>query len=76
MIVYNDQQRIDLVNAVSDASYVDNGEVVRHVNPSTVMIGSESDLTVLTDLVPTSVAYTAGFKSIWQKDVDGTWVEV
>lgn len=78
MILYPSGQAIDLVNAVGDNSYYDGETIVRHVNPSTVLVSSEADLSTeeMSDLAPSSIAYTAGFANIWQKAVNGTWVEV
>jgi len=41
-----------------------------------VMVTAESDLAGLPDYQPGTLAYTAGFKKIWHKAADGTWVEV
>lgn len=44
---------------------------------SSVLIEAETDLQDLpATLSPGSMAYTAGFGKIWQKDFDGSWVEV
>lgn len=39
-----------------------------------LMVGSEADLANLPeDIMPGSVAYTAGYASVWQKTADSTW---
>lgn len=47
-------------------------------NPScSVMVSSESDLANLPDTLPTgTIAFTAGFSSMWQLGLDGTWTEI
>ena len=38
-----------------------------------VMVESSSDLANLPDYAPGTIAFTAGFGTMWQKDSDGTW---
>ena len=43
----------------------------------TVLIANESKLSSITGAAPGSMAYTAGFKHMWQLDTDGTtWVPI
>ena len=59
------------------SSFVFDGTTIKDMTGSvTVMVGSSSDLTALTELVkPGAIAYTAGWTYAWQLDVDGsTWV--
>ena len=42
-----------------------------------IMIESSSDLTDLPeDAAPGSIAYTAGLSAMYQKGLDGTWVQI
>ena len=42
-----------------------------------VMVSSESDLDGLTGYPSGTIAFTAGYKKMWQLDVDGTtWVDM
>lgn len=42
-----------------------------------VLISSESALSDLTGYPPGTIAFTAGYKSMWQLDLDGeTWVDM
>ncbi len=47
-------------------------------NPScSILVDSESDLENIPDTVPFgSVAFTAGFKAMWQKGLDGSWESI
>lgn len=42
----------------------------------TVMVESENDLAELTETCPGMIAYTAGYKDIWQLDASGNWVDI
>lgn len=56
--------------------YVNNGVFIDlGPDPSdSVMVSSADDLDVIPEDVPIgTIAFTAGYKKIWQKDVDGTW---
>lgn len=39
-----------------------------------VMVKDETELTNLTGYAPGTIAFTAGYKKMWQLDFDGTWV--
>lgn len=66
----------DVVNTRGNLDYVKN-EIIYRNNPSQcVMVNSEGDLSRLSSYSPGTIAYTAGFVSMWQKSLDGTWVEV
>lgn len=56
--------------------YVKDG--VLHVNSEAraVCVTSENDLDELTGYSPGSIAFTAGYKKIWQLGADGTWVDL
>lgn len=59
-----------------EIAYVKNGLVLKGVTMQ-VMVGSEDDLVNLPeDIMPGSVAFTAGYGSMWQKAADGSWEEI
>ena len=39
-----------------------------------VLVRSESDLAELPAYRPGTLAHTAGYKQIWERNVDGSWV--
>ena len=45
-------------------------------NVGAVMVSSESDLSSMTQYPPGTIAFTAGFKRIWQLSIEGQWVDV
>ena len=55
-----------------------NGVVQQGRQVTMIMVTAESDLADLNDYgyEPGSLAYTTGFKDIWQLGADGTWVNV
>lgn len=54
--------------------YIDsNGDIHQNVQAANVMVKAQDDLASLTDYEPGTVAFTAGFKNVWQKKADGTW---
>ena len=62
------------MNDIGD--YVENGELRENVPTSAIMVESESDLENLEGYYPGSIAYTAGFKKMWQLDSDDEWVSM
>lgn len=60
----------------NEVDYVKDGVLYKGNVADSVMIESSSDLASLTDLTPGSIAYTAGFASMWQLSASGTWVEM
>ena len=68
---YKQRMRVD-----TDVDYVQNGTLVLGADARSVLIGSAADLTQLTDLTPGSIAYTAGFESMWQLGANGEWTEI
>ena len=61
----------------ADTDYIDSdGDVHIHVKSCEVMVTAKSDLDSLSGYEPSSIAYTAGFKNIWQLGADGTWVAI
>ena len=56
---------------------VDSDGVLREDVPCKgVMVTAESDLASLPDYQPGTIAFTAGFGSMWQLSAAGTWAEV
>ena len=52
------------------------GEIHAGVPAPSVMVESESDLANLPNYPAGTMAYTAGFKALWQKDASGEWVSM
>lgn len=59
-----------------ELDYVKNGSVYRGSAAASVLVESQSDLTNLDGYAPGTVAYTAGFGSMWQLAANGSWVEL
>lgn len=61
----------------SSGDYVKNGVVYKNPGVPSVMIESEDDLELLVDKYPPcTIAYTAGFETMWQLDTSGTFIEI
>lgn len=69
----NEPQILDLVHNKSLISYVKNDRIIRNVPIQTVLVSSDSDLELLQDYSPGTIAYTAGYQQMWQKSPNGTW---
>lgn len=67
---------LDVVSDMGNTDYVKNGIIYRDNPVKNVLVGSENDLAYLTDYEPGTVAYTAGYQAMWQKDVTGEWVDI
>ena len=65
---------VDVINGVTD--YVKGGELFKDSVVGSVMVESESDLENLTQYEAGSIAYTAGYGNVWQKDADGEWQSI
>ena len=63
-------------NALTD--FVKDGKVLQHQQVTVVMVRGQDDLAALGayGYTPGSIAYTAGFKQMWQLGADGTWAEM
>lgn len=61
---------------LGNTDYILNGEIVENVPVICVMISAETDLELLSDYRPGTVAYTAGFANAWQKSAAGEWVSM
>ena len=67
---------VERVLSNSEVDYVKDGVLYKGNVADSVMVESSEDLTGLTGLTPGSIAYTAGFGSMWQLNSDSTWVEI
>lgn len=57
--------------------YVKDGTLHRGGNVPSVLVTAQSDLAQLPDdYPPGTVAYTAGFKALWQLSAAGEWVSI
>ncbi len=70
----NSFPRSDDMENVND--YVKDGKLYENVPITAVMIESPSDLNSLEGFYPGSIAYVAGFTSMWQLGADGEWAVV
>ena len=58
-------------------AYVKSGALHQGEAAKAVMVESSDDLTALAGMVsPGSIAYTAGYGSVWQLDAAGSWQDV
>lgn len=65
--------RGDKALTASTYSYIDSdGALHTGVYAEPVMVTAEADLAKL-DVVPGTMAYTAGFRKMWQIGADGQW---
>ena len=67
---------IDTISLMGRSIYIKDGAIHDSASLTLIMVEEESDLTDLSGAVPGSIAYTAGFGSMWQLDADGVWQEV
>ena len=57
-----------------DTDYVDgNGNLVKNDDAKMVMVRNKADLNMLGSYRPGTIAYTAGFKNMWQLDASSEW---
>ena len=61
--------------AIGVTDYIKSGTLYKGSPILLVMVPAESDLSDLTDYPPGTIAYTAGFASMWQLAADGTWAD-
>lgn len=52
-----------------------NGVLLEDVPCKAVMVTSQTDLANLPDYPAGTIAFTAGFVNMWQKDASGNWAE-
>ena len=66
----------DVVHNIGNTDYLKNGEVQTGAPALCVLVTSQSDLDILTDYEPGTIAYTAGFANMWQKAANGDWTSI
>lgn len=77
MQIVNKQPTGNSVKTVGEMDYVSNGVLYKGAQGDSVLIGSETDLSALEGYEPGALAHTAGWRKVWELDVDGTtWVEM
>ncbi len=67
---------LDIVSDLGNTDYVKDGVIYKNSPVKSVLIGSQSDLSLLSSYDPGTMAYTAGYTAMWQKDIDGTWKSI
>lgn len=67
----------NILSKIGQTDYVQNGELHRGGTAPSVMISDQTDLENLPNCYPPgTIAYTAGFKAMWQLDATGSWVSM
>ena len=64
------------VQTRNETDYIRNETLYRGSGSGSVMVTSSSDLSDITGYAPGTIAYTAGFGSMWQLAASGSWVEI
>ena len=68
---------VDAVQNVGMLDYIDSdGNIRTDEKQAAVMVRNQSDLASLINYDAGTIAYTAGFGSMWQKSAAGTWEEI
>lgn len=66
-----------ILSKIGQVDYVKDGELHVGINTPSILVNSEAELSDLPDTYPPgTVAYTAGFKAMWQLDTAGNWVSM
>ena len=72
----NNDSRL-VIPSSNNIDYVKDGKIYKNIykndSSQSILISSEEDLNLLTSYSPGTIAFTAGFSSMWQKNVDGNW---
>lgn len=63
-----------IANSVNDVVHGD--LLVKDTPAPTVLVEAETDLAQLPAYPAGAIAYTAGFKAMWQLDTSGDWISV
>ena len=63
-----------IANSVNDVVHGD--LLVKDTPAPTVLVEAQTDLAQLPASPAGTIAYTAGFKAMWQLDTQGNWVSV
>lgn len=72
----NGTQLIDTVQSKGSTAYVKDGKLYKNAPINLVLVASSSDLPLLYEFEPGTIAYTAGFATMWQKSPAGEWAEM
>lgn len=65
------------IQTVSEVDYVKDGKLMSGSESNVVQINSQSELAdIAGNYTPGSIAYTAGFKAMWQMNNAGEWVSI
>ncbi len=66
-----------VLSKIGQTDYVQDGTLHRGANTPSIMVTAQADLANLPDdYPPGTVAYTAGFKAMWQLDASGEWISM
>ena len=72
----NNDSRL-VIPSSNNIDYVKDGKIYKDIyrnrSSQSILISSEEDLNLLTSYSPGTIAFTVGFSSMWQKNVDGNW---
>lgn len=72
----NNDSRL-VIPSSNNIDYVKDSKIYKNIykneSSQSILISSEEDLNLLTSYSPGTIAFTAGFSSMWQKNVDGNW---
>ena len=71
--IYRDEQK---VVPVGTTDILNGDELTRNSPAPAVMVAQQSDLASLDGYPAGTIAYTAGFKAMWQLGLDGSWVSL
>lgn len=66
----------DVVNARGNNDYIKNGKIFKNSAMQMVLVFGTQDLNLLSGYAPGTIAYTAGFETMWQKSASGQWVQI
>lgn len=66
-----------VLSKIGQTDYVQDGTLHRGANTPSIMVTAQTDLANLPDdYPPGTVAYTAGFKAMWQLNAAGEWISM
>ena len=75
MVVNTDTKFERFLSKIGQTDYIQDGVLHYGGNTPSILVTGESDLSLLPDCYPPgTIAYTAGFKAMWQLDAAGKWV--
>lgn len=75
----NNDSRL-VIPSSNNIDYVKDGKIYKDIyrnrSSQSILISSETDLNLLSSYSPGTIAFVAGFSSMWQKDVNGFWEKI